>query len=90
MASSEPHCNGVSRYRLLKPAALLAQALEQQVSGWIQNNQAAIAHITDVLLAYTDPNLIAWRQDLIDFVNQQLDRKNHGGSEQPGCCRRMR
>jgi hypothetical protein len=45
---------------------------EQQVAIWIQNNQAAIIQITDVLLAYTDPNLIALRQDMIDFVNHQL------------------
>jgi hypothetical protein len=45
---------------------------EQQVSSWIQNNQGAISQITDVLLAYTDPNLVALRQDLIDFVNHQL------------------
>lgn len=45
---------------------------EQQVSTWIQNNQAAISQITDVLLAYTHPNLIALRQGMIDFVNQQL------------------
>jgi len=45
---------------------------EQQVSTWIQNNQAAISQITDVLLAYTHPNLIALRQGTIDFVNQQL------------------
>jgi hypothetical protein len=46
--------------------------VEQVVSDWIQNNQAAVAHTTDVLLAFTDPNLIAVRQVLIDFINQQL------------------
>ena len=37
--------------------------VEQQVSGWIQNNQTAIAHTTDVLLAYTHPNLAAAAAD---------------------------
>jgi len=47
-------------------------SVEQLVSGWIQNNQAAIAHTIDVLLAYADVNLIAARQLPIDFVNRQL------------------
>ena len=46
--------------------------VEQVVSAWIQNNQATIAHTADVLLAYTHPNLVAERQTLIDFINQQL------------------
>ena len=46
--------------------------VEQLVSGWIQNNQAAIGDITEVLLAYTHPNLRAQRQRLINFVNQTL------------------
>jgi ATP-dependent helicase YprA (DUF1998 family) len=45
---------------------------EQQVAAWIQNNQNALAHTIDVLLAYTHPNLAARRQQLIDFVNQDL------------------
>jgi len=45
---------------------------EQQVSGWLQNNQGAIGGITDVLLAYTHPNLQSSRQALIDFINRQL------------------
>lgn len=45
---------------------------EQQVSAWIQNNQPAITHIVNVLLAFVHPNLAAGGQLLIDFVNQQL------------------
>jgi hypothetical protein len=45
---------------------------EQQVSTWIQSNQAAVSQIADVLLAYAHSNLIALRQTMIDFVNQQL------------------
>jgi DEAD/DEAH box helicase domain-containing protein len=45
---------------------------QQQVTAWIQSNHGAVAHITDVLLAYTHPNLTASRQALIDFINQQL------------------
>lgn len=46
--------------------------VEQNVSAWIQANQNAIGATADVLLAYTHPNLAAQRQDLIDFVSQQL------------------
>jgi DEAD/DEAH box helicase domain-containing protein len=56
----------------LQPGGPPRPAVEQLVSGWLQNNQAAIAHTTDVLLAFADPNLIAARQALIDFVNHQL------------------
>ncbi len=48
------------------------QTVEQNVSGWIQANQNAVGAIADVLLAYTHPNLANQRQNLIDFVNQQL------------------
>jgi len=56
----------------VQPGGPPGPSVEQVVSDWIQNNQAAIAHTTDVLLAYTDPNLAARRQNLIDFINQQL------------------
>jgi len=46
--------------------------IEQLVSAWIQGNQAAISHTADVLLAYTHTNLVAGRQTLINFINQQL------------------
>ena len=55
-----------------QPGGPPGPTVEQMVSGWIQNNQAAIAHTTDVLLAYTDANLIAGRQSLIDFINLLL------------------
>jgi hypothetical protein len=55
-----------------QPGGPPGPTVEQMVSGWIQNNQAAIAHTTDVLLAYTDANLIAGRQSLIDFISLQL------------------
>ena len=56
----------------VQPGGPVGPSVEQLVSTWIQSNQAAIAHTADVLLAYTDPNLIGSRQGLIDFVNQQL------------------
>ncbi len=46
--------------------------IEQLVSAWIQGNQTVISRTTDVLLAYTHPNLVAGRQTLINFINQQL------------------
>jgi hypothetical protein len=46
--------------------------VEQLVSGWIQAHQAEIAHTADILLSYAHPNLVAARQALIDFINQQL------------------
>jgi len=55
-----------------QPGGAPGPSVEQLVSDWIQTHQAEIAHITDVLLAYAHPNLIAARQSLIDFVNQQL------------------
>ena len=56
---------------------------EQEVAAWIQNNQAAVAQIMDVLLAYTDQKLAAQRQALIDFVNQQLIPKNTAAANDP-------
>jgi hypothetical protein len=49
-----------------------APAVSQLVTGWIQNNQAAIESIADILLAFTHPNLAARRIGLINFVNQDL------------------
>ena len=40
----------------IPPAVPPGPTVEQLVSGWIQNNQTAISHTADVLLAYTDPN----------------------------------
>ncbi len=55
-----------------QPGGPVGPTVEQLVSTWIQGNQTAIAHTTDVLLAYTHLNLAAARQTLIDFINQQL------------------
>lgn len=55
-----------------QPGGPAGPIVEQLVSGWIQNNQGAISHTTDVLLAYTDAGLIASRQALLDFINHQL------------------
>jgi Lhr-like helicase len=55
-----------------QPAGPPAQTVEQLVSWWIQSNQAEISHISDVLLAYTHPALVAARPILIDFINNQL------------------
>jgi len=55
-----------------QPGGPPGPTIEQLVSQWIQNNQAAAGNIADVLLAFTHPNLAARRQDLIDFVNQAL------------------
>jgi DEAD/DEAH box helicase domain-containing protein len=55
-----------------QPGGAPGPTVEQSVGAWIHGNQPAITRITDVLLAYTDPQLVAHRQTLIDFVNQQL------------------
>jgi Lhr-like helicase len=55
-----------------QPGGPVGQIPAQAVSAWILANQPAIAQITDVLLVHTHPNLVASRQSLIDFVNQQL------------------
>jgi len=44
----------------------------QLVSGWLQQNAAEIARVTDVLLSYSDPVLQAQRQALIDYCTQQM------------------
>lgn len=56
----------------LQPGGPPGATVEQQVTDWIHTHQAEITHIADVLLSYAHPNLIASRQALIDFVNQQL------------------
>ena len=55
-----------------QPGGPPGPSIEQMVSTWIHSNQSAIFSTTDVLLAYTHPNLAARRQALIDFVNHQL------------------
>lgn len=56
----------------VQPGGPPGPVVEQQVSAWIQTNQTAVARTVDVLLAYTDPQLVAQRPALITFVNQQL------------------
>jgi ATP-dependent helicase YprA (DUF1998 family) len=55
-----------------QPGGPAGPTVEQEVSAWIQSNQNAIGTVVDVLLAYTHPNLIAQRPNLIAFINQQL------------------
>jgi hypothetical protein len=51
------------------PAGL---TVAQLVHGWIQNNQAAIAHTCDVLLSFTTPQMQAQRPAMIAYVQTQL------------------
>jgi len=46
--------------------------VEQSVAAWIQGNQEAVSRTVDVLLAYTDPQLVAQRAALLTFINHQL------------------
>jgi DEAD/DEAH box helicase domain-containing protein len=55
-----------------QPGGPPGPTVEQSVSAWIQANQTAVSHTVDVLLAYTDPQLVAQRPSLMNFVNQQL------------------
>jgi DEAD/DEAH box helicase domain-containing protein len=55
-----------------QPGGPPGPTVEQSVSAWIQANQTAVSHTVDVLLAYTDSQLIAQRPSLMNFVNQQL------------------
>lgn len=66
-----------------QPGGPPGSSVEQLVSAWIQGNQAAVAHTTDVLLAYTDPNLVAARPILIDFITQQLTGRITAAANDP-------
>jgi len=52
------------------PGAAAGPTVEQVVAAWIGQNQAAIEHICDVLLAYSD--LSSERASLLRFVAQEL------------------
>ena len=65
------------------PAGPPGLTVAQIVSGWIQVNQNAIGSTTDVLLAHTHQNLRAQRQNLIDFINQQLIAEVSAASNNP-------
>jgi DEAD/DEAH box helicase domain-containing protein len=53
------------------------------VLAWIQTNQTAISHTTDILLAYTHPNLAAGRPALINFINQHLTGRITAAANDP-------
>jgi DEAD/DEAH box helicase domain-containing protein len=57
--------------------------IEQLVLAWIQTNQTAISHTTDILLAYTHPNLAAGRPALINFINQHLTGRITAAANDP-------
>ena len=49
--------------------------VSQHVSQWIQNNRMAIAHACDSLLTYTDSDLQAQRQVLINYIQGDFMRE---------------
>ena len=71
----EPACAAGSAWRTAWPhGRATGHGLDSHSSG-------RIAHIADVLLSYAHPNLIAARQALIDFINQQLIPQNYRGCQ---------
>lgn len=56
----------------LPPGSPPGMTVAQLVDGWIQTNQAAIAHTCDVLLSFTMPQLQAQRMALTNYVQVQL------------------
>jgi hypothetical protein len=48
------------------------QTIKDLMADWIQNNQAEIVRIRDVLLAYTDPQLVAQGQNLLSYISNDL------------------
>jgi DEAD/DEAH box helicase domain-containing protein len=57
--------------------------VEQLVDAWIQGNQPAVAHICDVLLSFTSPQMRAQRATLISFVQTQLIARVTAASVDP-------
>ena len=55
-----------------QPVNNQGQTTEDLVSDWIQNNHAEIVRIRDVLLAFTDPHLVAQGQALANYVLHDL------------------
>ncbi len=55
----------------------------QLVDGWVQNNQASIAHTCDVLLSFTTPQMHAQRAALIAYVQTQLVPRVTAASTDP-------
>jgi DEAD/DEAH box helicase domain-containing protein len=66
-----------------QPGVPPGPSIEQLVSNWIETHPVEIAHITDVLLAYAHPNLIAARRGLIDFVHHQLIPEINAAANDP-------
>ncbi len=54
------------------PANNQGQTTADLVTDWIQNNHAEIARIRDVLLAFTDPQLVVQGQELMNYVLHDL------------------
>ncbi|MFH1417991.1 MAG: helicase-related protein [Planctomycetota bacterium] len=54
------------------PANNQGQTIADLVTDWIQNNQAEIVRIRDVLLAFTDPQLVVQGQALVNYVSHDL------------------
>lgn len=50
----------------------LGATTAQLVSEWLQQNSLEIARVIDILLSYSDPELQAQRQALINYCTQQL------------------
>jgi ATP-dependent helicase YprA (DUF1998 family) len=54
------------------PGAPSQLTVGQLVADWLGNHSADVAHICDVLLAFTSPTLAAQRASLIQYAQQQL------------------
>lgn len=57
------------------PGAPAGATVAQLVDAWIQANQAAIAHICDVLLSRTPPQMLARRAAFITYAQTHLVRR---------------
>ena len=55
-----------------QPANNHGQTVADLVTDWIQNNHTEIIRIRDVLLSFTAPQLIAQKQDLVDYIFHHL------------------
>ena len=55
----------------------------QLVTDWLQQNTVEVGRVADVLLSYSDPDLQAAKQLLIDYCTQQLPREIASFSTDP-------
>lgn len=55
-----------------QPANNQGQTIGDLVSDWLQNNQGEIGRICDLLLTFTDPQLVAQRPSLVNYIMQDL------------------